>query len=94
MQYTLLDHHTLISIVGRPLYNLRFAGDIDLMAGSYSELQVLTTQLVDSAGAYGMDVSHEKSKVKVNSLNNSSADITMSGQKLEEVNKSTGSHPA
>ena len=86
MQDTLLDHHTSISIGGRPLCNLRFADDIDLMAGSNNELQVLTTRLADSAGAYGMEVSHEKSKVMVNSRNDTSADIIMNGQKLEEVN--------
>lgn len=86
MQDTLRDHHTSISIGGRPLCNLRFADDIDLMAGSNNELQVLTTRLEESAGAYGMEVSHEKSKVLVNSMNDTSADITMNGQKLEEVN--------
>ena len=66
MQETLLDHHTSISIGGRPIFNLRFADDIDLMAGSNNELQAPTNRPVDSAGAFGMEVSHEKSKVMVN----------------------------
>ena len=51
MQETLHDHHTSISIGGRPLCNLRFADDIDLMAGSNSELQNLTDKLSSSAGS-------------------------------------------
>ena len=34
---------------------------------------------------YGMEVGTEKSKVMTNSMNNISADISMNGQKLEEV---------
>ena len=47
MQETLHDHHTSISIGGRPICNLRFADDIDLMSGSYGELQDLNNRLVD-----------------------------------------------
>ena len=54
------DHHTSISISGRPLCNLRFADDIDHMGGSNGELQDLTNRLVDRATAYGMEVSAKK----------------------------------
>ena len=46
MQDTIQDHHTSISIGGRPLCDLRFADDIDLMGGSSNELQDLTNILV------------------------------------------------
>ena len=49
MQETLHNHHTSISIGGRPICNLRFADDFDLMGGSYDELQDLTKRLVDRA---------------------------------------------
>ena len=49
MQETL---HRSISIGGRPLCNLRFAVNIDLMGGSNDELQDLTNRLVDRASAY------------------------------------------
>ena len=49
MQETLHNHHTSISISGRPICNLPFADDIDLMGGSYDELQDLTKRLVDRA---------------------------------------------
>ena len=67
MLNTLEDHYTFISIGGRPVCNLRFADDIDLMAGSNSELQSLTDRLSASASAFGMEVSTEKSKVMVTS---------------------------
>ena len=85
MNETLHEHHTSISINGRPICNLRFADDIDLMAGSKQELQELTDRLSNRAGAYGMEVSTEKSKVMVNSTTITSADIYMNGQRLEEV---------
>ena len=85
MLETLQDHHSTISIGGRTLSNLRFADDIDLMAGSNSELQSLTNRLVDRAGACGMEVSTEKSKVMVNSSSPADANITMDGQQLETV---------
>ena len=87
MQETLHDHVTTISIAGRPICNLRFADDIDLMAGSQSELQDLTNKLAHNAGAYGMEISTAKSKVMVNSLNNAHANITLDGEQLEEVDE-------
>ena len=43
------------------------------------------TRLVDRATAYGAEVGTEKSKIMTNSTNNISADISMNGNKLEEV---------
>ena len=85
MRETLHDFHSTISIGGRTLNNLRFADDIDLMGGSNKELQDLTTRLENRAGAYGMEMSSEKSKVLVNSASNTAAEIYMNGQQLEEV---------
>ena len=82
MQETLHDYHTSISIGGRPVCNLQFADD---MNGSSGELQDVTNRLIDKATAYGKEVSTEKRKRKTNSTNNVSADISMNGQKLEEV---------
>ena len=65
--------------------NLRFADDIYLMSGSNGELQDLTNRLVDRATAYEIEVTTEKKKIMTNSTNNISADISMNGQKLEEV---------
>ena len=42
MRETLYDHHTSISLGGRPICNLRFVNDIDLIADSSVELKDLT----------------------------------------------------
>ena len=47
MQETRHDHHTSISIGGRPIFNLRFADNIDLVGGSNGKLEDLTNRLVD-----------------------------------------------
>ena len=75
MQETFHDRRTSTSIGGRPICNLQFYDDIDLIGGSSSELQDLPRRLVDRATAYGMDVSTENSKVMTNSTNNISAAI-------------------
>ena len=67
MQETFQDFNTTIYNCGRPIYNLCFADDINLMGGSENELQDLTTRLEEKARTYGMEVSSEKSKILVNS---------------------------
>ena len=57
MEETLHDHTPSISIGGRPVCNLRFADDIDLMGGSNGELQDLTNRLTNRAGAHVREVS-------------------------------------
>ena len=85
MTDTLHDFTTTISIGGRPVCNLRFADDIDLLGGSNRELQELTSKLEESASAYGMEISAEKSKTMVNSTDDKSASITLGGTQLENV---------
>ena len=85
VQETLHDHHTSVSTGGRLICNLRFADDIDLMGGSNGELQDFTNTLVNRVTAYGMEVSTEKNEITSSGTNNSNADISVKGQKLEEV---------
>ena len=86
MEEALEEFHSSISIGGRPISNLRFADDIDLIGKSEAELQELTTRLEEVARAYGMEISEEKSKILVNSHNQlTPTNITMNGQRLEEV---------
>ncbi|PVD37194.1 hypothetical protein C0Q70_04189 [Pomacea canaliculata] len=68
------------------LCNLRFADDIDLMAGSNNELQDLTDRLSRRAGPLWHGNKLRKSKVMIISTTDSSSNIVMNGQKLEEVN--------
>ena len=85
MQETLHDHHTSISFDGRPICNLRFADDIDLLVRSSGELQDLTNRLVGRPTIYGTEVGTEKSKTMTNGTNNTSADISMTGRKSVQV---------
>ena len=62
-------HISTISIGGRNLSNIRFADDIDLIAGSNDELQTLINKLSNSVSLYGMQISAEKSKIMINSNN-------------------------
>ena len=43
-----------VSIGGRPLCNLQFAGSIDLLGGSEEELQQLVERLEKIAAGYGI----------------------------------------
>ena len=73
-----------ISIGGRSVWNLKFADDIDLIAGTNKELQDMTNQLSKCASRYGMEISSENSKVMVNSNDSSlRANITLNDNKLK-----------
>ena len=66
MTEALGDFNSRVSIGGRKICNLRFADDIDLLASTSEELQMLTNNLAQSSGRFGMDLSCEKSKVMIN----------------------------
>ena len=83
MQETPHDYHTSVSIGGRPICKLRFS-DIDLTGGSSSELRDLVSRAVQRGTAHGMEVSTD-SKTMTNSSDNITPDISMNGQKLEQV---------
>ena len=67
MQDTLNNHTSTIAVGGYNICNLRFADDINLMAGLIPELQQLTDKLYNCSAAYSMEVSLEKSRIMVNS---------------------------
>ena len=79
-------HESTIKIGGRSISNLRFADDIDLIAGSENELQDLTTRLEKASQKLGMEISAEKSKILVTSTSdNPTTAIVLNGEVLEEV---------
>lgn len=78
-----------VSVGGRSISNLRFADDIDLIAGNRAELFDLTNRLDSTSRKFGMEISNDKSKVMVTSKSDKNAeqqDITVDGITLEEVN--------
>jgi hypothetical protein len=87
IQEALTDFEPSVSIGGRPLCNLRFADDIDLIAADNEELQDLTLRLEKASSAFGMEISTEKSKIMVNGKTTSQhPPIKMNDVCLEEVN--------
>ena len=60
------DHEGTVSIGGRTTTNLRFADDIDGLAGEEEELANLVERLGKASTAYGMEISAEKTKLMTN----------------------------
>ena len=65
-----------VSIGGRTITNLRFADDIDGLAGEEEELANLVERLDKASTAYGMEISVEKTKLMT-------TEIKVNGQRLE-----------
>ena len=84
MQVTLQNHESSIKIGGRQISNLRFADDIDSLAGSEAELQSLPDSLEKASTSFGMEISHSKSKTLVNG-ETQAPKIMMYGKALENV---------
>ena len=60
------DHEGTVSIAGRTITNLRFADDIDGLAGDEEELANLVERLYKASTAYGMEISADKTKLMTN----------------------------
>ena len=87
MTHALEEHEGTLSIGGRIITNLRFADDIDGLAGNEKELAQLVEKLDRTAIAFGMEISAEKTKLMTNNTSGISTDIMIGGQKLETVNR-------
>ena len=85
MTDTLEDHEGTVSIGGRTITNLRFADDIDGLAGEEEELANLVERLDKASTAYGVEISAEKTKLMTNNTSGIDTDIKVNGQKLETV---------
>ena len=79
------DHEGTISIGGRTISNLRFADDIDGLAGEEEELAKLVKRLDKAFTAYGMEISAEKTKLMTNNTSGINTEIKVNGQKLETI---------
>ena len=62
MTDALEDHEGTVSIGGRTITNLRFADDIDGLAGEEEELANLVERLDKASTAYGMEISADQHK--------------------------------
>ena len=84
MTDALEDHEGTVSIGSRAITNLRFADDIDDLAGE-EELAKLVECLDKASTAYGMEISAEKTKLMTNDTSGINTEIKVNGQKLETV---------
>ena len=85
MTDALEDHEGTVSIGGRTITNLRFADDIEGLAGEEEELASLVERLDKASTAYGMEISAEKTKLMTNNTSGINTEIKVNGQKLETV---------
>ena len=87
MTDALEDHDGTVSIGlgGRTITNLRFADDIDDLAGEEKKLANLVERLDKASTAYGMEVSAEKTKLMTNNTSGINTEIEVNEQKLETV---------
>ena len=79
------DHEGTVSIAGRTITNLRFADDIDGLAGDEEELANLVERLYKASTAYGMEISADKTKLMTNNTSGINIETKVNGQKLETV---------
>ena len=70
---------------GWTITNLRFADDIEGIAGEEEELAQLVQHLDKASAAYGMEISVENTKLMTNNTSSINTDIKVNGQKLETV---------
>ena len=85
MADALEDHEGTVSIGGRTITNLRFADDIDGLAGEEEELANLVERLDKASTAYGTEISAEKTKLVTNNTRGINTEIKVNGQKLESM---------
>ena len=78
MTDTFEDYEGTVSIGGRTITNLRFADDIDGLAGEEEELAKLVERLDKTSTAHGREIS-------ANNISDINTEIKVNGQKLETV---------
>ena len=88
MTDVLEDHKSTVSIGGRTITNLRFADDIDGLAGEEEEPAKLVEDLDKASTAYGMEISAEKTKLMTNNISGINTEIKVNGQQRETVTSS------
>ena len=76
MTDALEDHKGTVSIGGRAITNLRFADDIDDLAGEEEELVKFVERPDKASTAYGMEISAKKIKLMTNNTSVVNTDST------------------
>ena len=89
MTDALQDHEGTVSIGGRTITNLRFAEDINGLAGEEEELAKIVERLDKASTAYGMEISAEKTKLMTNNTIGISTEIKLINRSLRQSQAST-----
>ena len=79
------NHEGTVSIGGRAITSLRFADDLDGLAGEEEELAKLVERLDKASAAYGMEISAWKTKLMIKNTSGINTEIKVEEQKLEIV---------
>ena len=79
MTDALEDHEGTVSTGGRTITNLRFADDVDGLAGEEEELANLVQRLDKASTAYRMEISTKKTKLITNNTSGISTEIKVNG---------------
>ena len=78
MTDALENHEGTVSIRGRTIINLRFADDIDGLAGEEEDLANLVERLDKASTAYDIKISAEKTKLMTNNTSGINTEIDRS----------------
>ena len=82
-------HKGTVSIGGRTITNLRFADDIDGLAGEEEELAKLVECLDKASAAYSMEITAEKTKLMTSITRGINTEIKVNGQELRQLQASS-----
>ena len=83
-QINALDNHICsVNIGGNIITNMRFADDIDGLAGSESELANLIKIIDNTSRAYRMEINSTKTKIMVNSEGSFTSEIKINNEPLK-----------
>ena len=85
MTEALEKHHGTVSIEGRTITNLRFADDIDGLAGGEEELEALAECLDTASRKYDMEINTDKTKVMTSNPNGVQNDININDHTHDTV---------
>ena len=89
MTDALEDNEGTVSIRGRTITNLRFAGDIDGLAAGEEELAKLVECLDKASTAYGMEISAKKTKLMTNNTSGINTEIKVMDRSLRQSHASS-----
>ena len=87
MTDALENHQGTVSIGGRTITNLRFADDIDGLAGDEQELVNLVERIEKTSTSYGMEISAETTKLMTNNTQGISTEVKVNGHRFETVTR-------